>query len=71
MFRDYKNGGYNLEGTGLRGNRLNSRILVISLAYLKSTLQGDEINRYQGKNISVVPNKPGESIKGAVHLVWV
>jgi hypothetical protein len=38
MFRDCKSGGYNLEGTGLRGNRLNSMILVRSLAYLKSTL---------------------------------
>ena len=34
MFRDCKSGGYNLEGTGLRGNRLNSMILVMSLAYL-------------------------------------
>ena len=49
MFRDCKSGGYNLEGTGLRGNRLNSMILVMSLAYLKSTLQGDEINRHQGQ----------------------
>jgi hypothetical protein len=71
MFRDCKSGGDNLEGTGLRGNRLNSRILVMSLAYLKSTLQGDEINRHQGKNMSVVPNKPGESIEDSVHWVWV
>jgi hypothetical protein len=48
MFRDCKSGGDNLEGTGLRVNRLKSRILVMSLAYLKSTMQGDEINRHQG-----------------------
>jgi len=33
MFRDCKSGGYNLEGTGLRGNRLNSMSLGMSLAY--------------------------------------
>ncbi len=71
MFRNCKSGGYNLEGTGLRGNRLNSMILVMSLAYLKSTLQGDEINRHQEKNMSVVQKKPGESIENAVDLVWV
>jgi hypothetical protein len=71
MFRDCKSGGYNLEGTGLRGNRLNSMIWVRSLAYLKSTLQGDEINRHQEKNMSVVQKKPGVSIENAVHLVWV
>jgi hypothetical protein len=30
MFRDCKSGGYNLEGTGLRGNRLNSTIVVVT-----------------------------------------
>ena len=49
MFRDCKSGGYNLESTGLRGERLNSMILVMSLAYLQSTLRGGEINRHQGQ----------------------
>jgi hypothetical protein len=49
MFRDCKNGGYNLEGTELRRNRVNSMILVMSLAYLKSTMQGNEINSHQGE----------------------
>jgi len=57
MFRDCKSGGYNLEGTGLRGNRLNSMILVMSLAYLKSTLQGDEINRHQEKKYVCRPKE--------------
>jgi hypothetical protein len=59
MFRECKSGGYNLEGTGLRGNRLNSMILVMSLAYLKSTLQGDEINRYQGQKYVCRPKEAG------------
>jgi len=59
MFRDCKSGGYNLESTGLRGSRLNSMILVRSLAYLKSTLQGDEINRHQGQKYVFRPKEAG------------
>ncbi len=59
MFRDYKSGGYNLEGTGLRGNQLNSIILVMFLTYLKSTLQGDEINRHQEKKYVCHPKEAG------------
>ena len=59
MFRDCKSGGDNLEGTRLRGNRLNSRILVMSLAYLKSTPQGDEINRHQGQKYVCSPKEAG------------
>jgi hypothetical protein len=59
MFRDCKSGGYNLEGTGLRGNRLNSMILVMSLAYLKSILQGDEINSHQGQKYVCRPKESG------------
>ena len=60
MFRGCKSAGYNLEGTGLRGNRLNSMILVMSLAYLKSTLQGDEINRHQGQKYVCRPKEAGK-----------
>jgi hypothetical protein len=60
MFRDCKSGGYNLEGPGLRGNRLNSIILVMSLAYLKSSLQGDEINRHQGQKYVFRPKEAGK-----------
>jgi hypothetical protein len=49
MFRDCKSGGYSLESTGLRGERLNAMILVMFLAYLQSTMRGCEISKYQGK----------------------
>jgi hypothetical protein len=49
MFRDCKSGGDSLESTGLRGERLNAMILVMSLAYLQSTRRGCEISKYQGK----------------------
>ena len=59
MFRDCKSGGYNLEGTGLRGNRLNSMILVMSLAYFSSTMRGCEISKYQGKKYVCRPKEFG------------
>jgi hypothetical protein len=40
MFRDCKSGGYDLEGTGLRGNRLITIILLMALAYLSAVGQG-------------------------------
>ena len=33
MFRDYKIGGYNIEGTGLREERLIKMILLMAIAY--------------------------------------
>src|SRR4028118_2062089 len=40
MFRDCQSGGYDLEGTGLRGNRLITIILLMALAYLSAVCQG-------------------------------
>ncbi|WP_199313242.1 IS4 family transposase [Microcoleus sp. FACHB-672] len=59
MFRDCKSGGYRLESTGLRGKRLNAMILVMSLAYLESTLRGGEINRHQGQKYVCRPKESG------------
>ncbi len=33
MFRDYKTGGYNIEGTNLKAERLVRMTLLIALAY--------------------------------------
>ena len=43
MFRDFKGGGYNLERTNLTGERLSKLLILCSLAYLKSIIQGIEI----------------------------
>jgi hypothetical protein len=43
MFRDFKRGGYNLEGTNLTGERLVVIILLISIAYTTATIQGRKI----------------------------
>ncbi len=33
MFRDFKKGGYNLEGTKVNGDRLISLLILMSIAY--------------------------------------
>jgi hypothetical protein len=45
MFRDFKTGGYNLESTKVSGERLISLLLLISLAYLSATIEGQLINQ--------------------------
>ena len=43
MFRDYKSGGYNLESTGVSGDRLIALIILITLAYTSSIMSGEKI----------------------------
>lgn len=40
MFRDYKSGGYNLEGSKANIVRLTNLILLISIAYISACLEG-------------------------------
>ena len=51
MFRDFKSGGYNLEGTQIRGQRLSALIMLIILADCQAlfwghTLQSKGISKY-------------------------
>jgi hypothetical protein len=43
MFRDFKKGGYNLEGTKVTSERLISLLILISIAYTISTFTGQKI----------------------------
>ena len=43
IFRDCKTGGYNLEGSGLRGDKLIKMILLMSIVYTSVIFQGTEI----------------------------
>ncbi|MBV8884348.1 MAG: IS4 family transposase [Chroococcidiopsidaceae cyanobacterium CP_BM_RX_35] len=43
MFRDFKSGGYNLEGTNVTGDRLVVMVLLIAMAYTTATIWGREI----------------------------
>ena len=47
MFRDCKKGGYDLEGTSLKGNRLINMILLMTRAYLEAIFQGTELRKKQ------------------------
>ena len=40
MFRDYKSGGYYLEGTDLKSPRVMALNLLIALAYSSAVMQG-------------------------------
>jgi hypothetical protein len=45
MFRDFKSGGYNLEGTKVSNKRLISLILLIAIAYTSATIHGQQIKQ--------------------------
>ncbi|HEY9301541.1 MAG TPA: IS4 family transposase [Phormidium sp.] len=47
MFRDCKTGGYDLEGTTLKGNRLINMILLMTIAYLEAIFQGTKLRKKQ------------------------
>jgi len=47
MFRDCKTGGYDLEGTSLKGERLINMILLMTLAYCSGIFQGTEMRKKQ------------------------
>ena len=47
MFRDCKTGGYNLEGSGLKGDRLIKIILLMALVDSSAIFQGTEIQKKQ------------------------
>jgi hypothetical protein len=49
MFKDYKTGGYNLEGSQAQVERLTRLVLLIALAYTHSTLKGQTL-RLQGQS---------------------
>lgn len=45
MFRDCQTGGYNMEGTKVSEQRLNTLILLIAIAYTSAIVQGGKIKR--------------------------
>jgi hypothetical protein len=55
MFRDYKSGGYYLEGTGLKSQRLMTLILLIALAYSSAIMQGTNLKMKSVKKYIVRP----------------
>jgi len=58
MFRNYKSGGYYLEGTSLKGQRLMVLILLIALAYSSAIVQGTTLKMKEVKKYIVRDNEP-------------
>ena len=78
MFRDFKSGGYNLEGTKVSDKRLMTLILLITLAYSQATLCGEIIKnkgiaKYIGRVTEKGRNYPRHSnfYLGLHAIAWV
>jgi hypothetical protein len=70
MFRDCKSGGDNLEGSGLRGDRLIKMILLMAILYTAAIFQGTEIQKkqvqkYVSRQKDQRPKYPRRSIFGS------
>jgi hypothetical protein len=61
MFRDFKSGGYSLEGSQLKGNQLSKLMIIITIAYASATLQGNQIKRMGIQEYVARPEKKYKS----------
>lgn len=61
MFRDFKAGGYNLEGSKLESEPLSKLMIVVAIAYTSATLQGQQIKRM---GIQKYVARPETRVKG-------
>jgi len=68
MFRYCKTGGYNLEGSGLRGDRLIKMILLMAIAYTSAIFEGIEIQKKQVLKICISPLRTEKNTVDGVHL---
>jgi hypothetical protein len=71
MFRDYKTGSYNIEGTGLKGERLIKIILLMAIAYSSAMFQGTEIQKKQVQKYISRSKEPRKNTEYGVHLALV
>ncbi|MEG4144291.1 hypothetical protein QUA17_28455 [Microcoleus sp. Pol7_B1] len=62
MFRDCKTGGYDLEGTSLKGNRLINMILLMTRSYREAIFQGTLTEKKAGAKIYMSPKITQEKI---------
>lgn len=59
MFRDFKAGGYNLEGSKLAAEQLSKLLIVVSIAYTSAMLEGQEIKQMGIQKYVVRPEAKG------------
>ncbi|MEG4964336.1 MULTISPECIES: hypothetical protein [unclassified Microcoleus] len=53
MFRNCQTGGYNIEGSGLRGDRLVKIILLMAIVDSSAIFQGTEMSEKAGAKICI------------------
>jgi len=58
MFRDCKSEGYNLEGTGLTGDRPIKIILLMTITYSYGIIEGSIFRKKIYKNMFIVARNP-------------
>jgi len=63
MFRDFKSGGYNLEATQVRGQRLEALILLTTLAYSQATFCGQSLQSKGVAKYVARPTSPGRKYR--------
>ena len=68
MFRDCKTGGYNLEGSSLRGDRLIKMILLMVIAYTSAIFQGIKIQKKQVQKYVFAAGNREKNTVDEVHL---
>ena len=56
MFRDLKSGGYNFEETQVTGDRLIGLLVLMTLAYSMTTIEGKTLVVYVVTPSGVVPS---------------
>jgi hypothetical protein len=71
MFRDCKTGGYDLEGTSLKGDRLINMLLLMTLAYSLGIFQATELRKKPVQKSVSRRKEPKKNIEDGVHLVLV
>jgi hypothetical protein len=61
MFRDWKKGGYNLEDCQVTGEHLIALILIMTIAYVEATMQGETIKRIGTQKYVARPQEKGRA----------
>jgi hypothetical protein len=71
MFRDCNTGAYNLEGSGLRRDRLIKMILLMAIVYTSAIFQGTEIQKKQVQKYVSRRSQARKNTEDKVHLALV
>lgn len=61
MFRDYKSGGYNLEGTQMNRDHLFAMLVIVAIAYTSACLQGQDVKALGIQKYVAQPENPSKN----------